>query len=190
MLFRTKLHKFLNPVYVTKAGIMAMGLFVPKHQNILAILQTPSGKILHPGHNIVTNDGDTYYAQMVCSETPTNDFDAAAAGLRLGSATTTPTKTDTDVGTFLAGTGHTLDSGYEQTNDSDADNTGAGVDIVTWRFSYLTSEGNANGIAEGAIVDNRTTPTVALTHFLFGTSFDKTSSDTLKLFVNHTMNGV
>jgi hypothetical protein len=47
-----------------------------------------------------------------------------------------------------------------------------------------------SGIIEGAIVDDRTTPTAALTHFLFAASFNKTSSDTLKVFVNHTMNGV
>jgi hypothetical protein len=127
---------------------------------------------------------------MACGETPTDDFDAAAAGLRLGSNNTTPTKSDGDVTTFLTGTGHALDATYERTADPDTDNTGAGVDIVTWRFSYTTAEGNANGIIEGAIVDNRTTPTGALTHFLFAAAFDKTSSDTLKVFVNHQMNGV
>ena len=140
--------------------------------------------------NIVTNAGDTYYAQMACGESPTNDFDGTNSGLRLGSAATSPTKTDTDVTTFLTGTGHALDATYEKTADGDSDNTGAGADIITWRFSYTTSEGNANGIAEGAIVDNRTTPTAALTHFLFAASFNKTSADTLKVIVNHQMNGV
>lgn len=143
-----------------------------------------------PGINIVTNDGDVYYAQSIAAETPTDDFDGGSSGLRLGSASTTPVKTNTDVGTFLSGTGHALDSGYEKTNDDDADNTGSGTDIVTWRYSYTTAQGNANGIAEGAIVDNITTPTAALTHFLFAASFNKTSSDTLKVFVNHTANGV
>jgi hypothetical protein len=159
---------------------------------VIAVLEnkkTGNKKIIH-GVNIVTNDGDTYYAQSACGETPDDDFDAAAGGLRLGSDNTTPTKTDTDVTTFLAGSGHALDATYEQTDDQDSDNTGAGVDIVTWRYSYLTSEGNVSGIIEGAIVDNRTTPTAALTHFLFAASFNKTSSDTLKVFVNHTFNGV
>lgn len=147
-------------------------------------------ELVIPGLNIVTNAGDTYYAQMVAGESPTNDFDGASSGLRLGSNNTNPTKADTDVGTFLAGTAHALDGGYEKTNDADGDNTGAGVDIVTWRYSYLTSEGNATGIIEGAIVDNRTTPTAALTHFELAAAFDKTASDTLKFFVNHEFSGV
>lgn len=156
---------------------------------VCAILQQrESGlMVVIPGLNIVTNDGDAYYAQKAGGETPTDNF--TAGGLRLGSATTSPAKGNTDVGTFLAGTGHAEDASYPQTDDADGDNAGAGVDILTWRFSYLTSEGNANDIAEGAIVDNTTTPTAALSHFLFGAAFDKTSSDTLKVFVNHTFNG-
>lgn len=158
---------------------------------VLAVLQHPaSGEgIVIPGANIVTNDGDTYYAQSAAGEAPTDDFDGASAGLRLGDNATTPTKSDTDVTNFLAGTGHAVDGTYPQTDDADADNTGAGVDIVTWRYSYATGEGNANGIAEGAIVDDITTPTAALTHFLFAASFNKTSSDTLKVFVNHEFAG-
>jgi hypothetical protein len=190
VLIKTRVHNFINKVYRTKAGIMACGLFVPKHFNVLAVLGNQSGQVLIPAANIVTNDGDIYYAQMVCGETPTDDFDHSNAGLRLGSANTAPAKTDTDVTTFLSSSGHALDATYEKTNDGDADNTGAGTDIVTWRYSYTTSEGNVSGIQEGAIVDNRTTPTAALTHFLFASSFSKTSSDTLKVFVNHTMNGV
>jgi len=156
---------------------------------VLENVKTGRRKIIH-GVNIVTNDGDKYYAQMAAAETPTDDFDGASSGLRLGSDNTTPTKSDTDVTTFLSGTDHALDAGYEKTNDDDGDNSGAGVDIVTWRYSYTTAQGNANGIIEGAIVDNRTTPTKALSHFLFAASFNKTSSDTLKVFVNHTFNGV
>lgn len=147
-------------------------------------------ELVIPGVNIVTNDGDTYYAQSIAAETPTDDFDAAAAGLRLGTGSTAPTKTDTDVTTENSAGRHALDATYERTADPDADNTGAGADIVTWRYSYLTSEGNITNIAEGAIVDNRTTPTAALTHFLFAAAFTKTSADTLKVFVNHTLNGV
>jgi hypothetical protein len=141
-----------------------------------------------PGLNIVTDDGDIYYAQMAAGETPDDDF--AAGGLRLGSATTAPTKADDDVTTFLATSGHAVDATYPQTADADTDNTGDGPNVVTWRFSYTTAEGNVAGIDEGAIVDNTTTPTAALTHFLFAAEFSKTSSDTLKVFVNHEFTGV
>lgn len=190
MLIKTKISGFVNNVYKSKGGIWLRDFVVPKHNNILAIRDGLEGRFLFPGANIVTNDGDKYYAQMAAGEAPTNDFDAAAAGLRMGSSGTAPTKADTDVTTFLAGTGLTIDATYERTADPDADNTGSGVDVITWRYSYGTSQGNATGIQEGAIVDNFTTPTKALTHFLFGASFNKTASDTLKVFVNHTQNGV
>jgi hypothetical protein len=154
--------------------------------NVVAVLNKRFGKKEYiPGANIVTNDGDLYYAQRGAAETPTNTY----VGFRLGSASTTPTKTDTDVTTFLATSGKVTTATYPKTNDGDADNTGAGTDIVSWSVSYTTSEANGT-IAELAIVDNIVTPTTALTHALFSSSFTKTSSDTLKVFVNHTMNGV
>lgn len=159
---------------------------------VLAVLQCSRGdyQLTTPGINIVTTKGDIYYAQSVAGESPTNDFDGANSGLRLGSTATTPTKADNDVTTFLATSGHALDATYEKTSDGDTDNTGSGANIVTWRYSYTTAEGNVSGIQEGAIVDHRTTPTAALTHFLFAASFSKTSSDTLKVFVNHEFTGV
>lgn len=159
---------------------------------VVAVLENKkTGKktIIH-GVNIVTNDGDTYYAQSAVAESVDDDFDGGSSGLRLGSDNTTPVKADTDVTTFLTGSDHGLDATYPLTDDPDTDNTGSGVDIVTWRYSYTTAEGNVDGIIEGAIVDNKGTPTAALTHFLFAASFNKTSSDTLKIFVNHTFNGV
>ena len=160
---------------------------------ILAILRHPQSgeELLVPGLNIVTNDGDVYYAQLAMSDSLTDDFQAAGAGLRLGSDNTTPTKTDTDVTTFLSGSDHVIDGSYPQSNDSDGDNTGAGTSVMTWTYSYLTSEGNVSSIIEGAISDVRAGPSTAvLTHFLFASVFSKTSSDTLKVIVNHTILGV
>jgi hypothetical protein len=168
--------------------IAIIGGFIADGWNVLAILDNPAqeSRLIIPGKNIVTNDGDTYYAQKAAGEAA----DDAWVGLRLGSDNTAPVKTDTDVTTFLAGTGKATTAGYPKTNDDDSDNTGALVDAVTWSFSYTTAEGNVTGIEEGAIVDNLTTPTAALTHFLFAASFDKTSSNTLKVLVNHTFTGV
>lgn len=159
---------------------------------VLAVLRDPGleREIVIPGLNIVTNDGDLYYAQSAVAETPTDDFDAAGAGWRLGTSATAPTKSDTDVTTEDSAGRKATDGTYPQTNDADGDNTGSGVDIVTWRVSYTTAEAIITGIQEGAIVDDRTTPTAALTHFLFAASFNKTASDTLKVFVNHEMLGV
>lgn len=158
--------------------------------NVLAVLEdvNTGSRLVVPGKNIVTNEGDKYYAQKAAGESPTTDF--TAGGLRLGSNGAAPAKTDADVGTFLAGTGHAEAAGYPKSNDTDPDNTGALVDAVTWLFSYTTAEANVAGIAEGAIVDNTGAPTKALSHFLFGAPFAKTAANTLKVFVNHQMNGV
>jgi len=165
------------------------GVGVTIRGTVLAVLRNEWAdmELIVPGINIVTDDGDAYYAQAAMGETPDDDF--PAGGLRLGDDNTSPTKSDTDVTNFLAGTGHAITATYPKTNDGDSDNSGAGVDIASWLFSYTTGEGNAADIIEGAIVDNTTTPTAALTHFLFGAAFTKTSSDTLKVFVNHTFTG-
>jgi len=133
--------------------------------NVIALLRSRDVYIYIPGKNIITDAGDQYYAEGAVGSPSWT-----VAGMRLGTGTTAPTKADTDVTTFLTGSGKAIDTGYPTTNDSDTDNTG--------------------GIAEGAIVDNLTTPTKALTHFLFSAPFDKTSNDTLKVIVNHTFNGV
>ena len=131
-----------------------------------------------------------YYAQKIVGTTLTKDFAGASSGLRLGSGSTAPAKTDTNVTTFVTGASIAVVATYPKVNDADADNTGAGTDIVTWRYDFTTSQGNGTGYAEGAIADDKTTPTAVLTHFLFAAAFDKTSSDTLKVIVNHAPTGV
>jgi hypothetical protein len=155
--------------------------------NVVAMLKDEkTGKVRYvPGANVVTNDGDQYYAEAAVGSPSW-----AVAGMRLGTGATAPSKTDTDVTTFLAGSGKAIDGTYPKTNDDDSDNTGAGIDVVTWRVSYGTGEANGSGIQELAVTDSSSTPTKALTHALFAASFSKTSSDTLKVFVNHTFNGV
>jgi len=153
--------------------------------NGFAILEGAGRRRIIPVANIVTNDGDIYYATGAVG---TQSW--AVAGMRLGTGTTPPVKTATDLTTFLAGSGKAVDATYPKVVDDDTDNTGDGADVVSWRVSYATGEGNGPGIAELALVDNITTPTKALCHALFGVAFTKTSSDTLKVFVNHTMNGV
>ena len=150
-----------------------------------------TAKLVQAVPNIVTNDGDVYYAQLAMGDTITDDFQAAGAGLRNGSGSTAPVKTDTDAETFLTGTDHVIDATFPKSNDGDADNTGSGTSVMTWTYSYTTAQGNANGYANGGISDVRAGPSTAvLTHFLYAASFNKTSSDTLKVIVNHTVLGV
>jgi len=137
-------------------------------------------------HNIITSAGDKHYAQKFCGEIPSVDF----SGIRLGSDDTAPTKADIDVTTYLENTSHALASGYPKTNDDDSHNTGTGENVVTWKYSYEASESIASSINEGAIVDNIVTPTSALCHFIFSSSFNKTINEELMIFVNHTIDGV
>ena len=144
--------------------------------------------------NIVTNDGDLYYAQKSVGGTPTSDFGGSDGRMELRTGSATPAKAHvySDVTTPVTASRKAKDSGYPKTADDDSDNTGAGADIVTWRTSWTTSDFNATAIIGGCFHVGGASPASGsklLTHFSI-TSFNKTASDTLKIFVNHTFNGV
>ena len=145
-------------------------------------------------HNIVTNDGDLYYAQKSVGGTPTSDFGGSDGRMELRTGSATPAKAHvySDVTTPVTASRKAKDSGYPKTADDDSDNTGSGTDIVTWRTSWTTSDFNATAIIGGCFHAGGASPASGsklLTHFSI-TSFNKTASDTLKIFVNHTFNGV
>ena len=139
--------------------------------------------------NLITDAGDLHYAQQIVSEALTNAFGI----MELGTAhAAVPAKIDdrADITAFVASSQKAFDATYPLRNDADADNTGAGVDVVTYRVSYTTGEANSAGITE--VIITNVTPAAAepiLTHADV-TAFEKTSSDTLKVFINHTLNGV
>jgi len=173
-------------VFLSKHGIWTPDLVSEIRSNVVAIRRGAVTKEaeLFLGLNIITNTGDTYYARRAAAETPSPNFAATTARLRLGSSSAAVAKTDTDVTTFITGASTAVDSGYPKTNNTDdADNTGDGVDIVSWRYQFGTS-GFSGSVKEGAIV-NAASPTSALNHFLFAAAIAKTNSDTLKVFVNH-----
>ncbi len=146
--------------------------------------------------NIVTNAGDHYYAQTAAEETKL----FTVAGMRLGTnagTATTPVKADVKLQTttgsaLLAASEKAIDATYPQSDDGDGDNTGAGIDIVTWRTSWTVSEANSANIATVDLPDSLTDGSItqSLSIANFAAKFTKSSSDTLKVFVNHTMNGV
>lgn len=160
--------------------------------SVLAILRNEKTGLyrVHKTTNIITDAGDTYYAQKAAGEVATNAFDQ----LELGStATPSTSKTSTtDSITLIASTAKAVKSGYPQTSDPDADNTGDGADVVTWTFEYAAGDFNHAAITEGIIsVNGHGAAAPVLTHFAFsGGAFEKTASDTLKVIINHTFNGV
>ena len=182
----------------------------PKN-NICVVLKKADGtKQWFYGANIVTNDGDIYYAKRACGETPATDenFGTVASGagatciLNNPSSADTLAKTDAyqHVLTTIVTSGAQKDasSNYPKTNDGDSDNTGSGTDVVTYKFEWTTSQidtSAGNAITGGCIIDKNSTLGTGkkiLTHWNFASpaSFHKTSTDTLTLYVNHTMNGV
>lgn len=175
------------------------GVELDADNNICAVKTTFDGveavdKSWHYGANLVTDDGDIYYAIKAQSQTALGanaNFGSGRLELRTGSATPAKANTYTSVTTPVTTSRKVFDSNYPKTNDTDADNTGAGLDVVTYLTSWTTTDFNATGIIGGCIHDNSSpvSGTKLLTHFSIA-SFDKTSSDTLKVFVNHTMNGV
>lgn len=139
-------------------------------------------------HNIITNYGDEYYAQQANKEIPT--YDLERGGLKLGSSTTIPTKNDTDVTAYLSATYKALRDGYPTTNDSDIDNLyGGHIDYITWSYLYGSGEAVYSNINEGAVVDQESSPNVALCHFLFASTVKKGVNESMKVYVNHEFLG-
>lgn len=178
--------------------------FISRHNpydprnNVVAVLRRPESGLLVPhwffGMNIVTDDGDKYYALKGAGETPATNENFIQARCELRNMSDTPAKGDTytSVAGPITASRKTITGTYPKTNDTgDADNTGDAVDAVSYAYSWTTSDFNDAAIQGGCLHDNASPvgATKLLTHFSI-TSFGKTASDTLKLFVNHTMNGV
>ena len=188
----------------------------PKN-NICVVLKKDNGsKHWFYGSNIVTNDGDIYYAKRACGETPSanEDFGARSGSTGATCILQNPSSADSLAKTDAYGQvsnpivtsgaqkdctyGGSAPDRYPLTDDQDTDNTGAGTDVVTYKFEWTTAQINTasgNAITGGCIVDKAATLGSAikiLTHWNFSSpaSFHKTSTDTLTLYVNHTMNGV
>lgn len=157
---------------------------------VLAILQDihTGAKRIYRTKNIVTDAGDTYYAQQAANETPTNAFDR----LELGSAGTPGKAATTSSFTLIASTSKAPTATYPRTNDPDSDNTGDGADVVTWQFAYAAGDFNHAAITHGWIcINGHGAGAPILTGFAFsGGAFAKTASDTLKVIINHTFTGV
>ena len=161
---------------------------VKNKENVLAIIRKSDGteKIIK-GHNIITDNGDEYYARMIIRDASNI---STPFSLRLGTGTDTPTKADSDVTTFITDSDQQVDDTFPQRNYTDDGNSDGGVNVITYKITYVVGAVVANDISEGALVDSGTSPTKALNHFLFATTFDLSSSDQLVVFVNHSFVGV
>lgn len=156
--------------------------------NCLAVVtnEKTGAKQLIPGRNIVLSPkGNRWYATRAAGEA--SNFQVV--GMKLGLGSGAVSYVDTDVSISFTSCYKALDGTYPQTSDADTDNTGRGSMVVTFRVTFNTTDISQVGIRELALVD-ASVVTNALNHALFAAAFDKTYNDTLKVFVNHTMQGV
>lgn len=183
---------------------MGSSIYKFKEQVVVVLKDAATGKVLMRHEcdpNIVTNEGDKYYAQRGAASTPTYLFNSAGQIVVAKSYTVAATKVAT-FGRFVLPaadyTGRkTFDGGYPKTNDSDTDNTGRTADAVTYKRTYTTSEANYTIRALGICRRNATTSTSAAGRVLLSYKtlttaqrVTKTSSQTLVVYINHTFNGV
>jgi hypothetical protein len=169
-----------------------------KWANVEAVLTHPEGsyrlKEWMFTHNLVTDDGEIYYAQQGAGATPTDDF-AGAGRFILRTTADTPGAADQYQHVLgpIALSNQVIDPTYPKVNDTaDAENTGDGVNVISYRVSYTTTSFSDPDIEGGAIHIGGASPGATshlLTHFTM-TPFAKTTSDTLKVFVNHGFTGV
>ena len=146
-------------------------------------------------HNLIGNNGDIHYAERgagVLTTALTNNFLFAELSITTGPA---PAKTDVrgTIASYISGSATIPESGYPRNNDTDADNTGSSNSVVTWKYAYAKGDfaTTAANIRRGII---RTTAAAStglalLTHFVFASAFQKTTDDTLTIYINHAMLG-
>lgn len=182
----TRVYKRRGSLYFPESGIT-----LPKHRNVLAVLGTPMGTKLIPAANIVTDAGDLFYAQGAAGEAQTNAFTTHY----LGTAGTTGKAATFGSFTIVAGTAKVNAATYPRTADPDADNNGAGVDVVTHLANYakadFTHADTVNPITHGVIsIAAAVAGSPILCGYAFVDPFTKTENDTLKVFVNHEFLGI
>jgi len=161
-----------------------------KEYNIFGIVRDKLGKIkqIVNANNIVTNDGDEYFAERGAGETPTVTF----INCVLGTGSIAAAKIDDyDDVTPITGSNSAPEATYPMSNDQDADNTGKAVDSVTWKYYWTGADFNNAAIREGCItIASPIAGSKVLTRWVWVAAFEKTATDTLTLYVNENMLGV
>ncbi len=154
---------------------------------VVVLKDVRTGRIrVHVSNNLVTSAGEVFYAQKGAGEATTNTFTT----LELGTAGDAPAagSNRSNMITKVSGSQQSVDGGYPKTDDDDADNSGSGTTVVSHRYQYGTTEANETSI-DRAIVTNATpgASEPVLCYATFAASFDKNDTDTMKIFVNHTI---
>jgi hypothetical protein len=204
MLIKEHVGEFTNKIYRTLGGIWCpdRDIVVPRYNNVLAILRGPRGKFCIPGHNIITDAGDVWYPQIVAAHQTGSGTTNFFGSLYLSSDNWDsghPAKgtNGNNVATTIAAAEKANDSTFPHTNDTDTDNTGSGVKVLTHKFSYAAAVFTDPDVDSGCIGNGGDagnfgsaggTPILLCAFDL--SPFAVTAVDTLKMIVNHAFNGV
>ena len=153
--------------------------------------------------NLVTNDGDLYYAESPVRATQPTHFTTASTPFPFDgqlemfkSVSVDPTKGANRSGmTSKAGpssgtTTKSAASGFPKVNDTDGDNSGKGTDVLTYKFSYTAGDWSDAGTFDDCDVTNPSPgATEKMLMWAQGLAVVKSASDTLIVYLNHTFNG-
>lgn len=196
MLIRSRVTGFLNKVYRSKSLIWCRDLVVPRHNNVLIILDGPRGKRLIAGKNIVTAAGNIWYAQKVGGGSLTNNFNYMYLSQVAFSPSPNTNTDSSDLSGVISLSKKVIVAPYPTSNDTDTDNDGRGTAVVSHGFSWLRTDFNATGIQGVTIAETGTAWGGSESGPLLSArnedapGFDKGETDTLKVFINHTLLGV
>ena len=157
---------------------------------VVAVLTKANGeKRTYVGKNIVTTKGNVWYAAR--GALAASGF--TISGIKLGQSTAVAGSiADIDiVGASMASCFRNIDAGYPMLSDTDTDNTGAGSTVVCWRATWSAGITTSfYSVCECALASASVAANTIINRALFAASFDKATTDTLKVFINHTFLGV
>lgn len=154
---------------------------------------------IHIFENIITNAGDQFYAEAAAKgitgvpASTTDDFDTMTVATVVTTAFGSKTADAGDVTTVPSMGTKTITTGYPQVSDPDTNNPGTvGVDILTWKAVYTTSEavGTLVGLCiheTGATFGSGSNP--LLMSVDFSPSIVKGSGQAINFYVNHMFDG-
>ncbi|GAI73371.1 unnamed protein product, partial [marine sediment metagenome] len=139
--------------------------------------------------NIVTNVGDMFYAYRMAGEIPYWDFKNCVLGF--GTAPSHKAYCYAEYWERIEASEKAPEPGYPKRNDTDPDNTGAGLKVATYKYIWAGGDFNHAAISEGCITEPSPGDwSELLTRWLFEAPFAKTAEQVLVLFVNHDCLGV
>ena len=157
--------------------------------NIVLVLDNPKTrkKEIYKSHNIVTTAGNLWYAQVAGGDTPDNAF----VNLYLATGGNTPPAIDDNYSDFSGVTGEDApESGYPMSDCQDADNTGAGTDVVSWEYNYTAASGAYTAIQWCFIsIAGASGTDPILCSYKWAAAWTKDTSTPAKIFLNHTVLG-